>query len=218
MDKLSFYFDYISHNAYLAWTQMDALCRRHELVLEPVAVLFGAMLQANGQLGPAEIRDKSLWMLRDVVRKSKQFDIPIAPPASHPFNPLAALRATCTSMTAEQRIALVTALFEATWMYSRDVSDPEVVAAVVASIGLEADSVMSKAKMDPAKAVLRENTDRALAAGVFGVPTVIAGGRLFWGFDDLDCLDAFLAGKDPVRDEDLDPWLQVKPSIQRAKK
>lgn len=56
MNTLHFYFDYISHNAYLAWTQLDALCKKHDLVLQPVPVLFGAMLKANGQLGPAEIR------------------------------------------------------------------------------------------------------------------------------------------------------------------
>jgi len=218
MNTLSFYFDYISHNAYLAWTQMDALCSEHELKLEPVPVLFGAMLQANGQLGPAEIRDKSAWMLRDVLRKSKQHDIPIAPPASHPFNPLAALRATCTVMTAEQRSALVTALFEATWLHGRDVSDAGVIADVVTSIGLDSEQVASESNSAGVKTRLRQQTEEALAAGVFGVPTMILRGRLFWGFDDLDNLDAFAAGKDPLRDEELAPWLQVRPSIQRATK
>ena len=218
MNTLSFYFDYISHNAYLAWTQMDALCRKHELKLDPVPVLFGALLKANGQLGPAEIRDKSLWMLRDVLRKSKQHNIPIAPPASHPFNPLAALRATCTGMNAEQHSALVTALFDATWLHGRDVSDPVVVADVVASIGLDSEQVASESISTGVKTRLRRQTDEALAAGVFGVPTMILRGRLFWGFDDLDNLDAFAAGKDPLQDEELVPWLQVKPSIRRIKK
>jgi 2-hydroxychromene-2-carboxylate isomerase len=218
MDKLSFYFDYISHNAYLAWVRLMPLCEKHDLIPDPVPVLFGALLKANDQLGPAEIRDKSLWMLRDVLRKSKQHDIPIAPPASHPFNPLAALRATCTEMSAGQRIALVTALFEATWVYGRDVADASVVADVAASVGLDAEQVTKDAHSDEVKTRLRRQTEEALASGVFGVPTMILQGRLFWGFDDLGSLDAFAAGADPLRDDDIEPWLDVKPSVQRLKK
>ena len=218
MDKLSFYFDYISHNAYLAWVQLMPLCEKYNLILNPVPVLFGALLKANGQLGPAEIRDKSLWMLRDVLRKSKQHNIPIAPPASHPFNPLAALRATCTGMNAEQHSALVTALFEATWLHGLDVSDPVVVVDVVASIGLDSNRMASEANSAEIKTRLRQQTEEALATGVFGVPTMILRGRLFWGFDDLDNLDAFAAGKDPLQDEELAPWVQVRPSIQRTTK
>ena len=218
MNKLSFFFDYISHNAYLAWVRLIPLCEKYDLTLDPVPVLFGALLKANGQLGPAEIRDKSLWMLRDVLRKSRRYGIPIAPPASHPFNPLAALRATCVSMTPVQRSALVTALFEATWLHARDVSDPVVVADVMASVGLDSERVASEATSAEVKSRLRQHTDEALAAGVFGVPTMILLDRLFWGFDDLDSLAAFAAGEDPFRNEELTPWLQVKPSIRRERK
>jgi 2-hydroxychromene-2-carboxylate isomerase len=216
MTTLTFYFDYISHNAYLAWTQIGRLCEKNELVLEPVPVLFAGMLRANGQLGPAEIPDKSLWMLRDVIRKAKQLDIPIAPPASHPFNPLAALRATCTDLTGEQRFALVTALFEATWAEGRDVTDPVVIGDVVLSVGLDAERVAREAASDETKNRLRKQTQTAIDAGAFGVPTMLVNDRLFWGFDDLDYVDAFLAGGDPVDDKDLEPWLQVRPTAQRV--
>src|SRR5690349_4880620 len=93
--RLYFFFDYISHNAYLAWHKAPALAARHGLALTPVPVLFGAMLSHYRQIGPAELPAKSAWMLRNVLRKARLHGIPIAPPASHPFNPLLALRATC---------------------------------------------------------------------------------------------------------------------------
>jgi 2-hydroxychromene-2-carboxylate isomerase len=218
MNVLTFYFDYISHNAYLAWTQIGRLCEKYELVLEPVPVLFAGMLKANGQLGPAEVPDKSMWMLRDVLRKAKQLDIPIKPPVSHPFNPLAALRVTCTDMKTDQRIALVTALFEATWAEGRDVTDPAVIADVVLSVGLDAERVAREAISDKTKNRLRQQTQTAIDASTFGVPTMLVNDRLFWGFDDLEPMDAFLGGEDPVSDRDIEPWLQVKPTVQRVKK
>jgi hypothetical protein len=52
---------------------------------------------------------------------------------------------------------------------------------------------------------------------VFGVPTIIVDGELFWGFDDFAHLELFLAGKDPLDRSILDEWLQVRPTAQRKR-
>ena len=88
-NTLYVFVDYISHNAYLAWARLPALCARHGLSLEPVPVLFAALLQRHGQRGPAEVAPKREWMLANVLRKAREDGTPIRPPASHPFNPLA---------------------------------------------------------------------------------------------------------------------------------
>ncbi len=215
--QLDFYFDYVSHNAYLAWTQLPRLARRHGIPLSLHPVVFGAMLKANGQLGPAEIPPKSLWMLRDVLRKAARLDIPIAPPAAHPFNSLLALRATCSPLAEARRDALVGALFDAVWVESRDVSDPAVVADVASRVGLSGDALVADANREDTKRRLRAGTDAAIAAGVFGVPSMCVGDALFWGFDDLEALEACLEGRDPVADMDLTGWLAVRPSVQRRR-
>src|SRR5262249_46355535 len=124
---LRFYFDYISHNAYIAWTQIGTLAARHERALEPVPVLFAGLLNRHGQKGPAEIPAKGWWMTLDVLRKAARLGIPLRPPASHPFNPLLALRATYVPSDVGQQRRLIDALFRATWVDGQDVSNPEVV-------------------------------------------------------------------------------------------
>lgn len=52
---MKLYFDYISPSAYLAWTQLHALAARHGRELEPVPVLFAALLDAHRTRGPAEV-------------------------------------------------------------------------------------------------------------------------------------------------------------------
>lgn len=214
-DVLSFYFDVISHNAYLAWTQMESLCNRLGLALEPVPVVFGALLKANGQLGPAEIPAKREWMLKDVIRKALRLQVPLAPPASHPFNPLTALRACCVDLPDADRRRLIDGLFRAAWAESRDVSDPEVVAAVADACGLDGAAIVTAATSDQARSRLRRHTEHAIAADVFGVPTMVVRGELFWGFDDLDDLERFVSGDDPLARVDLGPWLLVPSSIER---
>ena len=217
--RLDFFFDYISHNAYLAWHKAPALAARHGLTLTPVPVLFGALLSHYRQVGPAELPAKSSWMLRNVLRKARLHGIPIAPPASHPFNPLLALRVTCAVDDDAARVRLVDRLFRATWAEGRAVSEPDVVRALLGEIGLPADALLAAAGAETAKQRLRENTDRALAQGLFGVPTLAARGELFWGFDDLEYLEMFLGGRDVLSADrsELAAWLQVRPSIERRR-
>jgi 2-hydroxychromene-2-carboxylate isomerase len=86
-------------------------------------------------------------------------------------------------------------------------------------LGLPADELLAEAGGDAVKLKLRENTDRALAGGAFGVPTFLARGELFWGFDDMPYLERFLAGGDPLPADrrSLRGWLDVRPSVQRKR-
>lgn len=217
--RLYFFFDYISHNAYLAWHQAPALARKHGLTLTPVPVLFGAMLSHYKQIGPAELPAKSGWMLRNVLRKAKLLDIPIAPPHSHPFNPLLPLRVSCADLDEPQRLRVVHRLFRAAWAESRAVAEPAVTGELLAELGLDAGALLAAAQAETVKQRLRENTQALLDAGGFGVPTLVARGELFWGFDDLEYLDMVLSGRDPLSPErrELEPWTAVRPSVQRRR-
>lgn len=218
-DRLYFFFDYISHNAYLAWHKVPALARAHGLTPTPVPVLFGAMLSHYKQVGPAELPAKSRWMLRNVLRKAKQHGIPIAPPHSHPFNPLVPLRVSCADLDEAQRLRVVDGLFRAAWVEGRAVAEAAVVGELLAELGLDAGSLLAQAQAEAVKQRLRENTQAALEAGVFGVPTLAVRGELFWGFDDLEYLDMVLSGRDPLSpaDRELEPWTAVRPSVERRR-
>ena len=214
---IRFYFDYISHNAYLAFTQLDLLAARHrrEFTLEPV--LFAGLLNHYGQLGPAEVPPKARWMMLDVVRKARRLGVPIAKPASHPFVPLLALRASFVQLEPELRRRLVAALFRAVWAESVDVSDPREVARVLRGAGFDGGGIVEFAQSDQAKRVLREATDAAIAEGVFGVPSFRADGELFWGFDDLPHLELHLEGRDPLAPGDAERFTSYAASAKRRR-
>ena len=215
LDPIHFYFDFISHNAFIAWTQIHALAARHGRSVEPVPVLFAAFLEANGQLGPAEIPAKNTWMVRDVLRKSARLGLKMAPPASHPFSPLLPLRAVSQPMDAHVRWRLIDRLFAAAWCESRAIDQADVVSAVASGIGIDGRACVAACAEPQAKQALREQTDAALRAGVFGVPTMRVGQELFWGYDDFPSLDAYLGGTDPLNRSELARWSRVQPSIQR---
>ena len=218
MRSLRFYFDYLSSNAYLAWSQLPKLASRFGVEVEPVPVLFAGLLGHHGQLGPAEVLPKALWMRNNNLRKAALLGLPLNPPRHHPWNPLLSLRISSLPLPDEQRRALIDALFQAVWVRGLHVSEPAAVAAVASELGLDGPSLVEAAQLPEAKARLRAQTDAAIAAGVFGVPSMLVEKELFWGYDDWPFLELFLAGKDPLDPSEAAEWLAtVRPSAVRRR-
>jgi 2-hydroxychromene-2-carboxylate isomerase len=206
---IHFYFDYISSNAYLAWARLPTLARTYECSIEPVPVLFAGLLEAYGQLGPAEVAVKAMWMGKNNLRKAAVLGIPLNPPKFHPFNPLLALRASSLPMADDRRHALITALFDAVWVRRLHVSEPDVVRAMANEVGLDGEAVIERASLPETKALLRSQTDNAVGLGVFGVPSMQFDGEVFWGHDDIPYLELRLAGRDPLDPVEWAEWIEA---------
>src|SRR4051794_28665758 len=103
-EPIRFYFGYLSPYAYLAWTQIGSLAVRCRRVVEPIAVLFAALLNASGGVGPAEVPAKRRYVFLDTLRTASVFNVPLLPPPAHPFNPLLALRVSSLPMPDDVRV------------------------------------------------------------------------------------------------------------------
>ena len=190
------YFDFISPFAYLQWQRL----RAHPLPvpLEPVPILFAALLDHWGQRGPAEIPLKRRFTYRYVTWRGQADGIPLRAPPAHPFNPLAALR-LCLAL--DCRVEALDAIFEHIWSEGRAGDSVDALAHVTARFGIEAPAA---ACASPAvKAALRTNTETAIGAGVFGVPTIAIGGELFWGDDATQMARDFLADPGMFESEEM---------------
>ena len=212
---MQFYFDYISPYAYIAWTQIRALATKYDRTVEPIPVLFAGMLQASGRLGPAETPLMRRWMWKNVMRKCAGLGIPLKPPATHPFNPLLALRVTALEMADDQREQLIDLIFAAIWANSQNVTDVQIVGPLLSQVGLEPKMAFEQVQSPAIKLQIRENTAAAISRGAFGVPTMVVDGELFWGHDDFCYLEAFLQGKARYDTAELEAWVAVKASASR---
>lgn len=206
-EQIDFYFDYISHNAYLAWHVLPGLAEKYGCDLRAVPVLFAGFLKAFGQLGPAEVGPKLDWMNRNNLRKARLLGIPLRAPTLHPFNPLLLLRLSAQDMAQAQRSRLTGTLLRAVWVDGLDPNDSDALATRLTADGFDANALIGGASSDAAKAQLRANTEDAIARGGFGVPTMMLGTKVFWGYDDLPYLELALAGKDPLDKTDLERFL-----------
>lgn len=203
---LRWYFDFISPFSYLQWRKLRALTSERSVELVPIA--FGAVLAARGQKGPAEIPGKREFTYRHVLWQARREGVELRFPPAHPFNPLTALRLCIVAGSTPEA---VDAIFDWIWQQGQAGDSVEALGPVIAALGVDAGAIGS----DATKAVLRENTESALLAGVFGVPTLMIGEQLFWGNDAHDfALDA-LQHPELLEDPEMQRLLQLPIGIQR---
>lgn len=186
MRAANWYFDFISPFAYLQLLRFDELPADLEITLKPV--VFGGLLKANGQLGPAEIPAKRTFTYRFAHWQAHRRGVPFRTPPSHPFNPLAALRLAIAAGATREAVLTV---YHFIWGEGGDVQSAEGLTEVGRRLGF--DDVPATVGQQSVKDRLRANTDEAIAAGVFGVPTFEIDGELIWGDDGTDMVNDYLA-------------------------
>jgi 2-hydroxychromene-2-carboxylate isomerase len=194
--KVSWVFDVVSPYAYLAFQRLSQLPAT--TTVEYVPVLFAGLLSHFGQLGPAEIAPKRRFTYRFVLWRARQLGIPMHWPKAHPFNPLTAQRLIIAAGSDRQSVKMV---FDAIFAEGRDIQDPQVIDDLSRTLGV-AD--VSSAVNNPAiKQQLRDNTEWAIARGVFGVPTLVIDEETFWGLDAIDMALDYLGDPQLFNDSEM---------------
>lgn len=192
MKHIEFWFDTISPYAWLAFDRLPQALAGLSIEVSYQPVLLAGLLAHWGSKGPAEIEPKRAWTYRQVAWLAQQQGTRLQLPRPHPFNPLAL-----------QRLALATApvggtpnrrtvelLFRHVWCRDgADPNEPAALAALTAAVAPGRDPAS-----DEVKAELRQRTQAAAEAGLFGVPTLVCDGRAFFGQDALPMLHAALTG------------------------
>jgi len=186
MKRLSFWFDPVSPFAYLAFERLPQALEGCSYEVEYRPVLFAGLLQHWGQKGPAEIEPKRAWTFRHVHWLAHEHAITLDTPAQHPFNPLPLLR---LALAAGPNRRVVEAVFRHAWQGGADANDPARLAALTQRLAPARDP-----QGDEVKRALRLSTDEAIALGLFGVPSLVLDGRVFWGLDALPMVATALRG------------------------
>ncbi|RDY67874.1 2-hydroxychromene-2-carboxylate isomerase [Lysobacter soli] len=211
--SLTWYFDFISPFSYLQWQRLKPLLREREAAGTPVRlapIVFAAVLDARGQKGPAEIPGKREFTYRHVLWLARQAGVTLRFPPAHPFNPLASLR---LSIAAGDTPEAVDSIFDWIWTHGRPGDSVEALVPLMAALDVPADALDA----DQTKAALRANTDAAIAAGVYGVPTLSIGDELFWGYDATDFALAAMHDASLLQDEEMRRVSGLPVGLQRRR-
>lgn len=194
MKILNWYFDFVSPYSYLQHEILHTLDA--EIRYKPI--LLGGLFKAWGHKSPAEIPEKRRFTYRNVLWLADQHRIPLKFPPAHPFSPLKVLRLAIVLDSDPKAIARI---FHFIWEKGESIEDEQNWIRLCAELNVEdADTKIA----DPGvKETLRRNGEDALRLGVFGVPTSIVDGELFWGFEATSMLKNYLANPEMFKRGEL---------------
>ena len=192
---VEFYFDVGSPASYLAATQLPRICAETGATLTWLPMLLGGVFQATGNSSPMTIPAKGHYVFDDLQRYARRYGVPLKQNPYFPINTLLLMRAaTALQLKQPDRFQpYLDGVLRAIWVDERDMNDGSVVAGVVQRIGLDPASVMAAVTDPEVKATLKAVTDRAVARGVFGAPTMFVGDTMYFGQDRLDFVREALA-------------------------
>jgi len=207
LKTIDWYFDFISPFAYLASESLHRL--PEDVTIKPVPVLFGALLNHYQTKGPAEMAPMRRFTYRHIQWLADYHDIDLKFPPAHPFNPLKLLR-LCIALGGDLTIAR--RLFRFVWAEGRSSDNAEDWRKLLDGYGIQN---FDEAITSQVKETLKANTDAAIANGVFGVPGFMVDGELFWGFDSMEFLNAYLRDPRILEAEGMQRADQIPEGVRR---
>ena len=193
--KIDFYWEIGSTNSYFAWHLIKPIAARHgaRLVLHPVNL--GYVFRHHNYVLMDEPRSKIANRFRDLNRWAQRHDLPFRMPDSFPIKTSRALRASLAMRHWDREDAFVDALMAAYWEQNDPtIADYAGMAPLVATLGVDPVALKARAESNEVRQMLIDSTNNALEIGVFGVPSFIIKGELYWGKDRMEFIDDALAG------------------------
>lgn len=195
MPTLEFWYEFASPYSYITAEEIELKALAAGVAVAWRPFLLGPIFSAQGwKDSPFNIYpSKGAYMWRDVERLCGAKNLPWRKPTVFPRNGLLAARVATAMTEQKQRKAFTKSAFRANFVEDKDISAPSVIAELLEDCGLPSAVWMSEAGTDEVKCLLRRNTEEAISRGIFGAPSFVAEGELYWGGDRLDQALAWLA-------------------------
>lgn len=192
--RLELFYDVVSPWSYLCF---EALVRMRaewqlDLVLRPA--FLGGVMKATGNTPPASLPARGVYLMRDLARSSRYFDVPLSFPSEFPTNTIVPMRLLCLVRRDDpvRLEALSRALWRRYWGEGLTVSGVDDVRAVCVDVGID-PGLCERLQDDDVKQLLRDATDEAVARGAFGFPAMFVRDedgdeQMYFGSDRLPLL------------------------------
>ena len=182
---IDFWFDFSSPYGYLASTRIDELAARHGRTARWRPMLLGVVFKISGQAPLLDIPLKGDYSKRDMARFARLWNVTLKFPPTFPFSAVAASRAFDWLDARDPALAarFAKAAYATAWGGEKDLAKSETVAEIAAGLGLAKEDALAGMLEPAVKEKLRVEVDAAVMAGIFGSPTIVVDGEMFWGAD-----------------------------------
>ncbi len=189
-ERFEFLFDVGAPNAYLVYKILPRFCAEHDAEAMYKPILLGGVFKATGNCAPmlryADAPAKLAYEQLEFRRFIEAQGITAFRFNPHfPVNSLLAMRTIVGAQDTPDFAATVDVMMRGMWENGLDLAKVDSVVSALDSAGLNGSALIAKANDAKIKARLVEQTESAVARGVFGVPTFFVGAEMFWGKERL---------------------------------
>ncbi len=196
MTTIHFYWDIGSTNTYFAYHLVQPIAAKHQadIVFHPFNL--GYVFRSQDYKLMEEPRAKLSNRRRDLQRWAAHHNLPFRMPDQFPIKTAMALRGSLVMRQWDLEQPYLDALFKAYWEANdASIAGPEGLGRIVASLGRDAEEFVSLCDSDEFKDALAKSTNDGLESGIFGAPTFMIDGEIYWGKDRFEFIDDHLAGR-----------------------
>ena len=192
---VDFWFDFSSPYSYLASERIDELATKHGRKVKWRPIMLGAAFKASGLPFLVSVPLKGEYSKRDFDRSARFLGVPYSFPPKFPVTTLSAARGYywLHGQDCAKARGFAHAVFRAYWVDGRDIGELPVVLEIAGKLGIDGEAFTTAIATPEIKDRLKQETDAAIAKGMFGAPYFMVDGEPFWGADRLPQIDKWLA-------------------------
>jgi 2-hydroxychromene-2-carboxylate isomerase len=190
--RITHYFAPMSGYAYLGIAALREIGARHKVEILHAPVDIQAAFSVAGVTPPAiQSPAKKAYRAKDMMRWAQRRDLPLNPqPKFWPVASALASRFIIAAESISRSGALMSeAVLTAVWVRDLDIAKEETLVRLVDECGLDVAAISQAANEDSTQAMANQYTADALALGLFGSPTYLFAGEIYFGQDRLDFLE-----------------------------
>lgn len=194
---LQFWFEFASTYSYLSALRIDDIARTFSFTVEWKPFLLGPLFKDFGwNDSPFNLYPiKGDYMWKDVKRRADKYGFEFRRPTVFPRSGLQAARIAKVGLKQGWGTEFVKRVFQANFAEDQNIQELEVLESLLEMMGLEAGPIVEEAQSETVKRGLKEQTEEAKILRIFGAPTFVVNGELFWGDDRLEDAVAALFSK-----------------------
>lgn len=188
MESIEFWYEFASPYSYMAAERIGRMAEAAGVAVQWCPFVIGPILMRRpGHASPFQEAPpaQKRYRQRDVERLCGQYAIALSWPSTYPRSGLLAARVALAAGE-DWRIPFSRAVYRANFVEDRDIADPATIGGILEEIGQDATAVLQAALVPANKALLAARVEQAMEKGIFGAPSFLVGGELFWGNDRLE--------------------------------
>ena len=192
MKSIDFWFSIGSTYTYLSVTRLDSISKSENVIFNwiPFSVRKIMMEMDNIPFTPPSKKIKSDYMWRDIERRAQFYGLSPKLPAPYPLTQFdLANKIAILGMNEGWGINYVKNTYQRWFEERKEPATEPNLSEIMEDMNLNKDEVLKKVNSPEIEAIYQKNTSNAFQSGVFGSPTFIYEGEVFWGDDRLeDCI------------------------------